>query len=158
MIVVADTSPLNYLILIDQINVLSHLFGTLRIPQAVADELADEGAEKSVRDWIAKPPLWLQITQVSHARIEQVSARLDWGERAAIALAQQLGADLLLIDERMGRQVAAEENIPVAGLLAVLAEAVHLEWVTPAEAIAGLRQTTFRASPQLYKWLLDQQV
>lgn len=156
MIVVADTSPLNYLILIDQINVLPLLFGTLQIPQAVADELADEGAAQSVRDWIAKPPLWLQITQVSYARIERVSARLDWGERAAIALAQQLGADLLLIDERMGRQVAAEENVPVAGLLAVLAEAVHLEWVAPAEVIAALRQTTFRASPQLYKWLLNQ--
>jgi predicted nucleic acid-binding protein len=67
MIIVSNTSPLNYLILIGHINLLPELFQQIIIPQAVYNELFDREAPSLVRNWIATPPDWLKICSVSHA-------------------------------------------------------------------------------------------
>lgn len=56
MIVVADTSPINYLCIIEQIDLLSELFGTVVIPQAVLDELHAAGSPDAVKAWIDAGP------------------------------------------------------------------------------------------------------
>jgi predicted nucleic acid-binding protein len=56
MIVIADTSPLNYLVLIEEVEILSRLFGIVIIPPAVFEELSDPETPTAVRDWIAKRP------------------------------------------------------------------------------------------------------
>lgn len=65
MIIVSDTSPINYLILIGHINLLPELFQEIVIPHAVYKELSDLEAPKPVRDWIAIPPAWLKVQFVS---------------------------------------------------------------------------------------------
>ena len=60
-VVIADTGPLNYLLLIDQISLLPQLFETVHIPDTVRAELADAAAPQIVRSWIATPPPWLVI-------------------------------------------------------------------------------------------------
>ena len=82
MIVVSDTSPINYLILIGQIDLLPQLFRQIVIPQEVYSELSDTAAPNLVRTWIETPPGWLKIQLVNQASDESVDL-LDPGERGS---------------------------------------------------------------------------
>lgn len=95
MIIVSNTSPLNYLILIGQINLLPALFQQIIIPQAVYGELSDAAAPTPVQAWMATPPDWLTVQPVRQPA-DAIVNLLDPGEREAILLAQQLNADLIL--------------------------------------------------------------
>jgi predicted nucleic acid-binding protein len=97
MIVVADAGPLHYLILLDLAELLHRFYGEVVVPEAVADELSVSAAPVPVRDWISHGPSWLKVTSVDADRVEDVSDELDLGERSAIALAEVIHADLLLI-------------------------------------------------------------
>jgi len=65
MIVIADTSPLHYLILLERAEVLQHLYGRVIIPEAVVRELQAQKTPAVVRQWITSPPEWLQIRQIA---------------------------------------------------------------------------------------------
>ena len=90
MIVVSNTSPVCYLLLISQIDVLPTLFNRIMLPQAVREELLSEGAPTVVQTWIAQPPTWLEIKPVVTESDAEL-ARLHPGEREAIVLAERLG-------------------------------------------------------------------
>jgi len=120
MTVIADTSPLNYLILIEEIQVLPELYGRVLVPPFVCQELKRSRAPEAVRIWIARPPVWLEVRAPSKPPDPQVE-RLDPCERDAILLAEELGADLLIIDEVRGRREAERRQIPFPGTLGVLA-------------------------------------
>src|SRR5579862_2317742 len=98
MIVVADTSPLNYLVLIGEALLLHELFGQVLIPPAVFDELQDEETPQAVRAWVAEIPSWLKVIPID-LRSDPALDFLDEGEREAIALAEQVQADRILLDE-----------------------------------------------------------
>src|SRR6266849_10066782 len=100
MVVVADTSPINYLVLIDQIEILPRLYNRILIPPAVLRELKHPVAPKPVRDWSVHPPGWLEVL-IPQSSVTVV--QLDLGESEAIALAIEMHADVLLIDEQAGR-------------------------------------------------------
>jgi predicted nucleic acid-binding protein len=102
-LVIAHTGPLNYLIEIGHIELLPRLFEKVAIPTAVRAELSNSLAPLPVRLRIVTPPLWLEIHET--AGLPCISG-LDAGEAAAIALAEFLRADLLLIDEREGFRAA----------------------------------------------------
>lgn len=93
MIVVADTSPVSHLVRIAQIDILPSLFETIVIPSQVAFELAHHNAPESVREFIRRPPNWLDI--ILPKQIKTIP-QLDPGEEAAINLAVEINADLLL--------------------------------------------------------------
>jgi predicted nucleic acid-binding protein len=61
MIVVADTSPINYLVLIEEIDVLTKMYGTVVIPRMVCEELLRPSGPETVRAWISQPPNWLEV-------------------------------------------------------------------------------------------------
>jgi predicted nucleic acid-binding protein len=151
--VVADTSPLCYLLLIDQIDLLPELYGRVLIPEAVAAELAHTGAARRLQEWIARPPSWLEIREAPPPSAEL--SRLDAGEREAIALAEGIAADLVILDERKARQIALERGLSVTGLLGILTVAAERDLVGLPEIINRLRQTSFRANPKLLALLLD---
>lgn len=153
MIVVADTSPINYLLLIGQIDLLPQLFQKIIIPEAVRDEMLDLGAPIVLQQWIAQPPNWLNIQAVS--AIAADLSTLDPGEQAAITLAQTLPADLLIIDERLGRRLAADLGVPVIGTLGILDAAASQGLVELSDAIIRLRQTNFRISRRIIQTLLE---
>jgi predicted nucleic acid-binding protein len=152
--VVSNTSPLNYLILIDQIDLLPALYGRVSIPLSVSEELKAPDAPEAVSSWIASPPRWLEVEFEFPAADVDLSG-LHQGERDAIALAQHVRADALIIDERRGRQEAERQEIIVIGTLGVLAAAHERGLVNLAEAIARLRQTSFHASPKLLAMILE---
>ena len=101
MIVVADTSPLNYLIQIDCDELLPQLYGRILIPAAVKQELGHRSAPLSVHAWLGRIPNWVDIA-VPSSSFEPELAFLDLGEREAIQLAEERHAELLLLDERKG--------------------------------------------------------
>jgi predicted nucleic acid-binding protein len=152
--VVANTSPLSYLLLIENVAVLPNLFGRIHIPEAVRDELSSPRSPALLRAWIEEPPGWLQIHHVPSADTLALP-QLHAGEREAIILAEKLGADLIILDEKAARQVATRRGLRVTGLLGLLVEASNRDLLDLPTVVGRLRQTNFRASPRLLKSLLD---
>lgn len=140
-LVIADTGPINYLIQIDHIDLLPRMFERVALPSAVHAELANLRAPLPVRRWVTSPPAWLEIHDT--AGLPQVLG-LDEGEAAAIALAEALHADLLLIDERDGFRVAKGKGLRVTGTLGLLDLAADRGLVDFGQAIKKLEQTSFR--------------
>ena len=153
MIVVADTSPLNYLILIEQVHVLEALYGQVMIPPAVQDELLSVDAPEQVRAWIMSPPSWFQVR--SPLPTFRDSVLLGDGESEAIALAEQIGADRIIMDETLGRSEALSRGLKTIGTLGVLRDAHRAGLLDLQTAIARLKTTTFHASPQVLQLILD---
>jgi predicted nucleic acid-binding protein len=143
MIVVADSGPLHYLILLDHADLLRALYDVVAIPEAVAGELRAAGAPAAVRDWMSAPPPWIAVVTVLPDEMAHVSDTLDPGERAAIALAQKMRAELLLIDDTAGRSEARRLNIRITGTLGVLRTAAEEGLIDVHDVIMRLRATSF---------------
>jgi predicted nucleic acid-binding protein len=153
MIVVADTSPLNYLMLIEQVDVLPKLYGSVVIPIAVREELLVPLAPPPVRHWIESAPDWLEVRDPGTITLS-FESKLDVGEREAITLAHTHQGSLLLIDEALGRQEAQHFGIEIIGTLGILRYA-HLRGLLDlSETVKRLQMTTFQASPSLIKSVL----
>jgi predicted nucleic acid-binding protein len=142
-LVVADTSPIFYLLSIGHIDILERLFGKVFVPDAVHKELCHPTAPPVVRDWIAGLPAWADVTQVEPIA-DPVLESLGAGERAAITLALSLHADLVLIDERKGSAVALGKGFAVTGTLSVLGLAARHGFIDLADSFARLNVTNFR--------------
>ena len=143
MIVVADSGPLHYLILLDHSELLRHFYSQVVVPDAVASELSAAGAPPTVRDWILQPPSWVSVVPVALEAVETITDDLDLGERSAIALATTLGADLRLIDEAAGRAEARRRNLRVTGTLGVLRAGAEQGLVNVPALIGRLKATSF---------------
>ena len=97
-LVVADATPLHYLILVDAVDILPRLFEKIHIPVEVSNELTCQAAPPTVRTWMQRAPNWIEIFPTPAALYDDSTlAALDQGERAAIILAESISADLLLI-------------------------------------------------------------
>lgn len=152
MIVVTDTSPLNYLILIGVVNVLPSVFGTVIVPEAALFEMQHPNAPDQVRMWATNPPAWLEVRTVGNFTPFE---DLGPGESEAIALAQQIGADQVLIDDREAVNVARQLGLSVVGTLGVLELAAKKGLIILQDAISELGETSFRAQESLIAELLE---
>jgi predicted nucleic acid-binding protein len=153
MIVVADTSPLNYLLLIDEIDLLPAIFGHVLLPRAVFQELQHPKTSSVVRQWIIDLPAWLSVRTVASVSNPELT-RLDAGEREAIQLALDLGVSTVLIDEAEGRQLAEKLHLEVRGTLGIIERGAHLGRTNLREALSKLEKTNFRISPAVRAALL----
>jgi len=156
MIVIADTSPINYLILIGEIEVLPQLYGRVLVPPAVYDELKRPRAPETVLSWMAVSPSWLEIRAPGKPLDAQLE-NLDAGERDAILLAEELGADQLIVDEVRGRRAARRRQIPYTGTLGVLSAGAQRGLLDLRSAVNRLRQTSFHISPEILEHLIEKQ-
>jgi len=142
-VVVADTGPLHYLVLVDQIDLLAQMFGSVTVPTAVHAELLHSAAPEPVRRWAAHPPGWLTVSAaVPHD--DPALRRLDEGGRIAITLALSLRADLVLMDDRAGVTAARAKGLTVVGTIGVLDLAASRGLIVVAQVVARLKETTFR--------------
>ena len=155
MIVIADTSPVNYLVLIQEADLLPQLFGQVFIPPAVWEELNDPDTPAPVRAWIAQAPSWLRL-QPLHCPADPRLDYLDDGEREAIALAEELHADEILVDELIARKEAARRQLHFIGTLGILRRAAQLDLIDLPSTLARLQQTTFYVGSNLIRSLLDE--
>jgi len=155
MLVVADTSPLNYLIWIDSVETLQQLYRSVLIPYEVRDELLADDAPAVVRSWASNLPDWIEVCAADPAlRKDPRWQFLDLGERAALALAVARQPSILLIDERKGAAVARSQGLPVTGTLGILDEAARRELISLPEAVERLKQTSFRYPRTIVERLL----
>jgi predicted nucleic acid-binding protein len=151
MIVVSDTSPILSLALIGRLDLLRDLYGTITIPDAVRSEIVateQSGArEVGLVDWIIIRPIDLDVV------VKLLLREVDRGEAEAIGLALQLDADVLLIDERKARHLAAYLELGVVGLLDVLQEAKQRQLITSVKPLLDdlITRARFRLSHKLYQ-------
>ncbi|MGB2900261.1 MAG: hypothetical protein WBB89_13410 [Candidatus Acidiferrum sp.] len=157
-VVVADATPLHYLILVDAAIVLCRLFEKIHVPTEVRNELICEAAPASVRKWMQQPPPWLEILVAPAAtHLDSSLAALDSGERAAIILAESICADLLLIDDRAGAMLAQQRGLAATGTLGVLDLASRAGLLHLQDAFARLQKTNFGYPPSLMEVLLKEE-
>lgn len=138
MIVVSDTSAITSLIHIGRERLLQQLHGDVLIPEAVHRELLRTHS---------RIPEFLKVRQVGDRRfVARLEVELDSGEAEAIVLAKETKSDLLLIDEKLGRQISLREGVPIAGLVGLIVEAKQRglmdsvrELVDRLESEAGFR-------------------
>jgi predicted nucleic acid-binding protein len=146
VIAVSDSSPLHYLILLGRADLLHVLLGDVVIPQSVRQELECAGAPASVREWFKSVPSW---ARVHAAKAVDWSLPLGKGEREAIGLAQELRADVLLLDDKKARRFAQQHGLAVAGTLAILRVAHGRGLVQLRNVISELRTCGFRISEKV---------
>jgi predicted nucleic acid-binding protein len=147
MIVVSDTTPLNYLVLIDAVEVLPKLFEQVFVPSTVIRELADSRAPAAVRQWGQSPPAWLIISD-PQSRLAS-TATLDAGEADAISLAKERGISDVLMDEYLGRKIAVAEGLFVLPTLAILERAAERGLLELPPTIEALQRTSYRIRPEM---------
>jgi predicted nucleic acid-binding protein len=145
MLVVADASPLIGLLKIGHVDVLPRLYGSVVIPPQVAMELASPKRAPEVKAFFTVPPAWL--VTCSPSKTEPIEG-LGEGETAAINLARELKADLLLIDELDGRAAAIAQKITTVRTAAVLFDAANANILADLKsAFDKLKATNFRVPP-----------
>lgn len=154
MIVVSDTSPLSGLAIVGQLELLHVLYGQLVIPPAVASELR-RGSQDDERIAQVLALDWVEVkTSENRQLVSELQSvyRLDRGESEAISLALDLGADALLIDERLGRREASRLGLSITGMLGVLLVAKERNLIGAVRPIvdALISEAAFRISSQLY--------
>lgn len=155
MTVIADTSPLNYLVLIGTIEVLPQLFGTVLIPREVLHELQDPATPPGVLAAFREPPTWLHVVEIHAPSDAADMSTLGAGERAAIGLAlEDHDRALLLIDEIKGRRVAAQRGLKIMGTLGLLEAGASRGLLDLPSAIGRLQETNFHVAPTLLDALL----
>lgn len=105
--------------------------------------------------WIADPPSWVDVRSVASETVEAITEDLDPGERAAIALAETLHADLLLIDDAAGRAEAKRRHLRVTGTLGVLRAGAERGLVDVADLLTRLRMTSFYLDETLVRTVFE---
>lgn len=154
-VVVSDTSPVRYLVLVNEADLLQKLYGRILIPQAVYAELQQAHTPDLVRLWIQSAPAWVEVVSTNDvSSLNLVSSSLDEGERQAIALAFDLKADLLLMDERAGIEEARRLGLAATGTLGVLVLGAERGILSLAPVLEELRRTNFRVRPEIIREIL----
>ncbi len=144
MMVVSDTSPFNYLVQIGHVDIRPRLFGTVLTPPAVIAELGHALSPESVRTWAGRPPEWLVVRR---ATASEPIPGVDLGEGEALALAIEVRADVVLVDDARGRLVATRLNLNPKGTLGVHSLAAEIGMIDLDGAMDRLGATSFRAPP-----------
>jgi predicted nucleic acid-binding protein len=154
MIIVSNTSPITNLAAIGQLDLLRQLYQQVLIHEAVYRELTTQGGRHPGA--IVQQLDWVETRVVANrAVVSALQLELDEGEAEAIALAQELAADVLLIDEHLGRAAATRFGIPIIGLLGVLIEAKHRRLIQEVKPlIDALMKLGFRIGQDLYQRVL----
>jgi hypothetical protein len=156
MIVVSDTSALANLAIVDHLWLLESIYQTIIIPDVVARELA--AASNPIIPAILQSG-WIQPQPLTNSELAnqlQQERGLDAGEANAIALALELQADDLLIDERLGRQEALRLGLSIIGILGILLVAKQRSLIPQVQPVMDtlISQAGFRVSSQLYQRVL----
>lgn len=154
MIVISDTSVITNLIQLEQLNLLGQLFDQVIIPRKVHEEL---GKRPEQTELISQHD-WIEVREISNNDLyNKLLDILDAGESESIALALELNADLLIIDEKRGRKIAKDYGIAITGLLGIIVEAKEVGYINFVKPLLDqlIYDIGFRVSPKLYQKVLE---
>jgi predicted nucleic acid-binding protein len=121
-VIVADSSPLIALAVIDQLDLLPNLYKRVLIPPAVWDEVTVKGIRMPGAQSVSQVQ-WLEIESPSVENVSALSILVDRGEAEALALAQSIPDSIILLDDAQARRVAERLGIPRIGTLGILRRA-----------------------------------
>ncbi|MFV1967498.1 MAG: DUF3368 domain-containing protein [Pirellulaceae bacterium] len=156
MSVVSNASPLINLARVGQFELIREVYAEISIPEAVLQEVVEEGAGQPGADEVKRAG-WIKTQAVRNGLLVQALRQdLDAGEAEAIVLAIELDADLLLMDERRGREVARHLGVALTGVIGLLVEAKHRRLVSAIKPLLdALRdQAGFHIRQALYERVL----
>ena len=146
ILIVADAGPVNYLIQIGHVGVLVALADRIVLPVSVRAELLHRAAPDAVRAWAAALPDWVEVL----AAKESIEAPdISAADREAIALAKELSAALLLMDDRQARRCAAVLGVVTIGTVGILEAAAARGLVVLPEALEKLKATSCFLSEEI---------
>jgi predicted nucleic acid-binding protein len=158
LLIVSDTSAVSALAISGWLGWLRLRWERVLLPEAVWHELeaiGDERGLQALHD--AKSEGWLSVHHVEdRERVTKLADILDQGESEAIALAIELGASALLIDEKDGREIAKSLGLPTTGTLGLIIWAKREGLISSAEqSLESLvRKTRFYVSDLVRKEVL----
>lgn len=158
MIVVSNTSPISNLAKVGQLSLMQKVYGRILVPYVVREELLDERAGETVVTAV-QSATWLEIHSVQNQQlVYELRTRVNIGEAEAIALAVEVEASRLLIDERLGRQAAKDLGLKITGVLGILLLAKRRNLIEAVKPIMEdlTSQANFRISSQLYADVLNE--
>ncbi len=162
MKVVVNATPLISLCLINQLELLNQLFDEILVPTAVYQEVSLQGSERPGAIEVQRTE-WIQVkSPLASPTIEPLLLGLDTGELQVLLLAQEVKADWVIIDEKLGRRTARAMKLPVKGTVGILLAAFHAGLLSKARALEAVQQLTqkgIRISSQVVTWFeaeLDQ--
>jgi hypothetical protein len=158
MIVVANSSPLILLSGINSLDLLQSLFGTLNIPEAVYEEVVIVGAGRTGSADVAAATWIQQHTVIDTNAVNQIitATKLEPGESETLILAQELNADLAIIDEQPARLYAQTHHIPIIGTLGILLLAKSKSLITEVRpSLDQLVAFGMRLDKSLYQDVLN---
>lgn len=147
IIIVSDTTPIRYLVEIEEVHILKELFGKVIIPQAVFNELQHPKTPLQVKDWAANHPDWLEARQADTSLFTP-QRNLDAGEIEAFALVIELKATVILLDDGLATKEATRLNIAFLSTFTILEEAAKKDLLNLPSAVEKMRQTSFRLPPE----------
>ncbi len=156
MSIVSNASPLINLARIGQFDLLPRLYDIILIPQAVWDEVVVQGAGQPGAEEAGSATWITRKTVVNTQLVRALRQDLDAGEAEAIALALETEAELLLMDERLGRETARYMGLRFTGLVGLLIEAKHKGLISEVKPLLDVlrREANFRVSDALYRRVL----
>jgi uncharacterized protein len=158
MLIVSNTSPLSNLAVIDEISLLQKIYPKILIPPIVHTELVRLRKNQPAIAMLIQTG-WIEIQTPKNIQlIQSLEQTLDPGESAAISLAVELNADRLLIDERLGRNIAIQYGLKIRGILGILVNAKEQELIPAAKPILDrlIHEAGFRVSQALYTRVLHE--
>lgn len=157
MKVVCNSSVLISLTTLTQLSLLKKKFGEIIVPKAVYIEVVEEGGEREGAREV-KSSKWIKVEEVKDAAlVKLLSAELDKGESESIALAHEISADLVLLDEKDARQRAERLELRVLGTVGILIWAKKKGYIKSLKGQLDLLQdkAKFRISQLVYEKALE---
>jgi len=147
MIIVSDTTPLRYFIEIEEMYVLEKLFGEVIIPEKVAEELQRPKTPQQVKNWMQSRPAWLKVRKAD-VSLFIPTKKIGDGEREALALAVELKADVVLMDDKDAAAEAQRHSILTIPTFAILEQAAARNLIDLPKTVDAMRRTSFRLPPE----------
>jgi len=146
MTIISDTTPLRYLIEIEKAYILESLFGRVIIPQAVFNDLQRPKTPQPVKEWIVNHPAWLEVRQADLS-LYTPQKRIGAGECEAFALALELQADAVLLDDKGAMVEAKRLGLITIRTFDILERAAKENLLDLPETIEWIKRTSFRLPP-----------
>lgn len=119
--VVSNTTPIISLLKLSKLELLESLYKEIIIPFAVYEEI-EAGKNKAYYQDLSKVN-WIKIIEIQDKKALKYFLDLDLGEAEAIVLANEIGADLIILDEKLGRYHAKHSELTVTGTIGILLKA-----------------------------------
>ena len=154
-IIISNTTPIITLLAIDKLEILKEIYGKIYVPKGVYEEI-ENGLEKEFYVDL-KIYDWIEIIEVKNKlALQQLENHLDKGEAHALILYDELKADLLVMDEKLGRKYAKKQNCNYIGSFGVLLRAKELGLISEIKPLlVQVKQKGVFISEQLFATILE---